>query len=198
MNILVIIALTLILLPVAGLLINHVYVNQKLRRYARQKFIRMEPLLKKLDSRSPIDETEIIEIADDPALRHAVYNALESYGRLELFPAEYLTREKGAECFLVNWLEYPTELGQAPDEIELLSVITIPDDEPLDYYVFRYRTESPHWAAKYNWMLGVAGPYRKDSLPYDVPLRVFSRFNELNSVSPETEVEWVHNHIGQA
>lgn len=197
MNILVIIALTLILLPVAGLFVNHVYVGRKLRRNAHQKLIRLEPLLRKLESGALIDEADIAEIVRDSAVRYAIYKTLENYGCIELFPAEYLTREKGAACFLVNWLEYPTELGQAPDEIELLSIASIPDNELLEYYVFRYRTEAPHWAAKYNWMLGVAGPYRQDNHPYDVPLRVFSRFKQMNTISPEAEAEWVHKYIGQ-
>lgn len=99
MNILVIIALTLILLPLAGLLINHIYVNQKLRRYARQKFIRIEPLLKRLDSRSLIEDADIIELAEDPALRHAVYNALESYGRLNFFRLNTLHAKRVRNAF---------------------------------------------------------------------------------------------------
>ena len=198
MNILLIIALALILLPIAGLLINHLYVTRKLRKFVHQKIKKIETLLKKLDSNDLIYEAEIVTIVEDPALRHTVYRTLESYGRIELFPQTYLTREKAAEGFLVNWLEFPTELGQAPDAIEFLTMISMNSSDPLDYYVFQYRTIPPHWAAKYNWMLGVTGPYQKDSLPYDVPLRVFSRFNELNKVSPEVEVEWVHEHIGQS
>jgi hypothetical protein len=44
-------------------------------------------------------------------------------------------------------------------------------------------------------MIGVCGPYGKESLPYDIPKRVFSRFYVLGTVSPESEVLWVHNHI---
>ena len=105
---------------------------------------------------------------------------------------EYLTHEKGAESALVNWLEFPTELGIPPSEIELLEKISF-DEDALDYYVFKYRTQPPHWAAK--WMMGVSGPYSKESMPYDVPLRVFSRFSEVGTVHPNHEVQWVHENI---
>ena len=192
-----VVSLALILLPLASLVINHLYVQIRLRKYARRKLKRIQPLLTRLESKSVIPEDEILEMAKDPAYRHALYRALEAYNALSLFPVIYLTREKGAESFLANWLEFPTELGKAPDEIELMEIITISSAEPLDYYVFKYRTKSPHWAAQYGWMLGVCGPYRIQSLPYDVPLRVFSRFNSENKVTPLEEVEWVHNNIGR-
>jgi hypothetical protein len=197
MNTLWVITLTLILLPIVALAINHIYVKIKLRKFAIRKLKRIEPLLKKLESKSGIEESEIIEMAKDPAFRLALYRALEAYNLINLFPTSYLTRERGAERFLVNWLEFPTELGKAPDEIELLEKITLPSTEPLDYYVFKFRTTLPHWAAQYGWMLGVCGPYRKQSLSYDVPIRVFSRFNGENKVDPEEEVDWVHTNIGR-
>jgi len=192
-----VISLALILLPLAALAINHIYVRVRFRKHARRKLKRIQPLINKLDSKSVIREDEILEMAKDPAYRQALYRALAAYNALDLFPATYLTREKGAESFLVSWLEFPTELGKAPDEIELWEVVTISSTEPLEYYVFKYRTESPHWAARYGWMLGVCGPYRIHSLPYDVPLRVYSRFNSENKVTPQDEVDWVHYNIGR-
>jgi hypothetical protein len=45
-------------------------------------------------------------------------------------------------------------------------------------------------------ILGVAGPFLKHSRPYEIPLRVFSRFNEIGTISALEEVRWVHAHIG--
>jgi hypothetical protein len=84
-------------------------------------------------------------------------------------------------------------LGQAPDEIEFIKMITL--GEGIDYYVFKYRSQLPRWAKQLQWMVGVSGPYNLNSGPYDVPARVFSRFNSLETISLETEVEWVHKNI---
>jgi hypothetical protein len=143
---------------------------------------------------SPI---EILNLLNFPSLRQAVYQLLTKYNQHELFPASFLTHEKGAESFLVTWLEYPTELGKAPDDIELLKKVILQESISEYYYVFKFRTREPHWAARFNWMMGVAGPYGDDSMPYDVPHRVFSRFNTLDAISPEHEVTWVHENINQ-
>jgi len=39
-------------------------------------------------------------------------------------------------------------------------------------------------------MIGIAGPYQKNSKPYDTPVRVFSRFNPVASTTPEMEAAW--------
>jgi hypothetical protein len=187
----------LILLVGGILLYKDYYVNRKLRRLAAQKYRRFEPLIRKLDAKAAVTENEILLMAQDPSLRHAMFGILHEYGRENLFPSEYLTQEKGAESFLVNWLEFPTELGVAPNEITLFTKVTLEENESLDYYVFKYRTLAPHWAAEYDWMMGVSGPYRKESGPYDVPTRVFSRFNPLNMIPAETEVRWVHTNISR-
>ena len=151
----------------------------------------------KLTSKAPITEADILTLVKDPSLRHAVFRTLEAYHRNDLFPTFYFTHEKGAESFLVNWLEFPTELGTSPEEIELIKKVEFGAEEVLNYYAFKYRTKSPHWAAKFGWMIGVCGPYGPASKPYDSPSRVFSRFNTVDSISPETEVQWVHENIGQ-
>lgn len=192
------VGVVILILLVGGILLyKDYYVNRRLRKLAAQKYKRFEPLIKKLDAREAITKSEILLMAEDPSLRHAVFGMLHEYGLGDLFPSEYFTLEKGAESFLVNWLEFPTELGVAPNEIALFTKVTLEENEPLDYYVFKYRTQAPHWAAEYDWMMGVSGPYRKESKPYDVPTRVFSRFNPLDMIPAETEVKWVHTNIGQ-
>lgn len=189
--------LMLVLLPAVVMLYNDYYVKRKFRKLASQKYKIVEPLMQKLASKESVTEMEILRMVKDPSLRHAVFRTLEAYNRNDLFPSGYYTHEKGAESFLVNWLEFPTELGNAPDEIEFLTKVTLLEIDILDYYVFKYRTLTPRWAAQYSWMLGVSGPYTNTSMPYDVPRRVFSRFNTIDSVSAESEVQWVHKNIGQ-
>lgn len=83
----------------------------------------------KLASGLEISSEEVLTMVKSPSLRHAVFRILEVYNRKELFPADYFTHEKGAEGFLVNWLEFPTELGNAPDEIELFTIVTLKLDQ---------------------------------------------------------------------
>jgi hypothetical protein len=195
---LIIIGVVVLFLIVIGILLyKDYYVNRKLRKLMARKYKLFEPLIQKLSSTQVVTEDDILPLAKDPALRVAVLRMLEGYGRKDLFPAAYVTHEKGAESFLVNWLEFPTELGIAPHEITLLTKVTVEENEALDYYVFQYRTMPPHWAAQYGWMIGVSGPYTTTSNPYDIPFRVYSRFNTSDSISAEDEVRWVHAHVGR-
>lgn len=190
-------AFILILLAGAALFWRDNYIKRKSRKLAAQRYQVVSPLIKKLESNEGVSRLEVQVMVQDPSLRHGVFRVLEAYHRNELFPVEFFTREKGAEGFLANWLEFPTELGNPPDAIEFLTLVTLHDKESLDYYVFRYKTKQPHWVGQNHWMLGVAGPYRNTSKPYDVPLRVYSRFNTVDSILPEQEVQWVHQNINQ-
>jgi len=176
------------------LLYREFYIRRKFKILAKKKYNRVAPLLHKLDANEHIPEVDLMKIAEDPSLRCGLFKMLDAYDKNELFPATYLTVEKGAEGHLVNWLEFPTELGNAPDEIEIISKVELPN-EAIDYYAFKYRCQFPHWARQLGWMIGVAGPYQKDSKPYDIPIRVFSRFNPVGSITPEIEAAWVHKNI---
>ena len=191
-------AFVIVILVGGILLYRDGYVKRKIRKLAASRYQIVAPLIQKLNARHDISKLEVLTMVKDPALRHGVFHVLNAYNRSDLFPTEFLTNEKGAEGLLVNWLEFPTELGNSPDEIEFITMITIKEDEPLDYYVFKYKTKLPHSLWQYQWMMGVSGPYDKNSKPYDIVLRVFSRFNTVNDTSPEIEVQWVHNNIHQA
>jgi hypothetical protein len=188
-------ALVLALITAVVLLSRDIYVKQKLQKLANQKYEMLIPLIEKLESKEEINKQEMLAMVKDPSLRCSVYRVLKEYNQTDLFPAEYYTFEKGAEGFLVNWLEFPTELGNPPHEIEFVTIITIYKSEPLDYYVFKYKMKMSRWSGHSNWMLGISGPYLKNSQPYDVPLRVFSRFKNIDHVSAEHEAMWVHQNI---
>lgn len=190
-------AVMLILLVGVLLIYNDYNVKRRLRKLAKQKYKIVEPFIDKLKAHEIPEENEVNALAKNPSFRHSLFRILDAYGRKDLFPVEYYTHEKAAESFLVSWLEFPTELGNPPQQIELLKKVSLIEEESLDYYVFKFRTTVPLWAARLNWMLGVSGPYGQATMPYDVPLRVFSRFNVLDSISPENEAQWVHENIGR-
>jgi hypothetical protein len=158
---------------------------------------RVEPLLRKLEDGSAPSAEDVIPLAKDNRTRITVYRALAETNRLDLFPKELLTIEKASEGFLVNWLEFPTELNAAPEAIEHVERVTIDfDGNDVYYHVFKYMTKEPHWAAKNGWMLGVVGPYFTDSKPYDAAGATFSRCDSLwGKVQPKDEAQWVHEHI---
>jgi hypothetical protein len=198
MNTFFISALAIAVLLVGVLLVyQDLYVRYKLRKIAEKKYQLMMPLMQKLSLNEEITPQEILDLVADPSLRHSVFRILEALDKCALFPAVYCSHEKAAESFLACWLEFPTELGIAPDQIELLTKVTITEDESLDYYVFQFRTDPPRKASKQGWMVGVSGPYTDSSKPYDFPKRVFSRFMPVDAIYPEQEAQWVHENINR-
>ena len=171
------------------------YVKAKLQRLVAMKYYAMKNILRNISSASNISEEEIDAIARIPSLRIELYRALELYGYVDQFPKEWYTEESGAESYLVNWLEFPTELGRSPDEISMMKIVTIEFHLHLYYYVFKFRTSAPKWANKFGWMMGVCGPYNNNSLPFDIPFKVYSRFNPVRDITPDAEVKWVHENI---
>jgi hypothetical protein len=111
----------------------------------------------------------LLDVAEDAESRGHLFRALEARGALDLMPASQRTQEKLAEADMVAWLTYPTELARAPDEIELMKTVEVNAGKGgggvFVYYVFRFRTHEPHWAAKDGWMAGISGPFRKDEMP---------------------------------
>ena len=192
----VVLIICLVLMAIPGiLLVRDYYVNIKLQRLALRKYQAMKSLVDKLASNNPITAPEVLMIAQIPSLRVTLFLMLDAQGLGDLFPIEFYSEEKGAESHMVNWLEFPTELGQAPSEIVLIRIIPIKLHIQVHYYAFKFRTLAPRWAKKLNWMIGVCGPYDEKSQPFDPPAKVFSRFNQLGIIKPELEVQWVHENI---
>lgn len=195
MKTILIVVFALTLFIAAGLYGWKHLVQSKLRKLAKQKYEAVKPLLDHLAAGNQPTEAELILLVENASLRRVVFDLLVLHGRSELFPAVYCTLEKGAESDMVTWLEFPTELGQAPESIELITRITIPEDRFPSYFVFKYFARPSRWAKQSAWMLGVCGPYYEESKPYDLPLRVYSRFNVVGSITPEVEAHWIHEHI---
>lgn len=92
---------------------------------------------------------------------------------------------------MVEWLASALELGDRPDEIELVRSIEYETpDGSCDLFVFRFRTREPQWAAGAGWMIGVAGPYPRSSQPttYDLGY-TFSRLSREDAMTIEEHVQ---------
>jgi hypothetical protein len=195
----IIIGLTcVIVLGFVLLIYRALYVSHQSKMRINNKLKLFQPLIGKLSKKEHIESADLTALAENPSTRQALFGILEGYGRADMFPLNYYTMEKAAESFLVNWLEFPTELNATPEEIEFVTSITIVEPTAtLDYFVFKYKKFFNLDKSKDPWMLGVAGPYTSASQPYDVPLRVFSRFNAAGTVNPLDEVRWVHENIAR-
>jgi len=124
------------------------------------------------------------------------YDILSKFDKQSLFPKELISFEKATESRLASWLLFPTELGAVPSQIELIKKVDhLKNDTTFTYYVYKFRIDEPHWAAKDGWMIGVVGPYFRYSQPYDFPKGTFSKFSKIGETTPEQEVTWVHENI---
>jgi hypothetical protein len=155
-----------------------------------------EPIYNKLISGDTLSKLDIENFSKDIETRADFYTLLKEFHKESLFPGEYYSFEKAAESVLTNWLLYPTELDTIPSKIEVVKQVSfVEHDTTFIYYVLRFKTEEPHWAAKDGWMMGVVGPYFKDSKPYDWTSGTFSKFSKAKETTPEKEVEWAHKNV---
>jgi hypothetical protein len=198
-NILIVIAsaLTLIGFAIFGITVTFQRITLS---GLRKRFADVQSLFDRLETGEPVNQSEVYEYAKNVLTREATFLLLRSRNLIDLFPREFYTMEKAAESNLANWLEFPTELGACPDEIEFLKKVVIDLDEQnsfVHYYVYRFKVYPPHWASGKGWMTGVVGPYFENSNPYDHPNSTFSRLHERipDLVFPEEEAKWVHRNI---
>ena len=146
-----------------------------------------------LESGKTPSKADINKLAERKHTRRALYEVLDKYGKTALFPERYMTKEAAAEADLVYWLLHPTELGSAPDNIELMTKVNRQyEGTRLEYYVFRYKMNEPHSAAKDGWMVGISGPYFKGSPLYAWAPGTFSTFEKYASKTPDEHVDWLH------
>jgi hypothetical protein len=116
----------------------------------------------------PISQA-LLEVAQDAETRGILFTQLSALNKYQLFPKSELQQSKLAESDMVNWLTFPTELGRAPDHIELMKTVELDagtnNGGIFVYYIFRFKTDPPHWSAEDEWMAGISGPFRKDDFP---------------------------------
>jgi hypothetical protein len=137
---------------------------------------------------------DVVKYARDRNTRQVLHDLLSQANKLQLFPREFLTWEAMAEANLVGWLNHPNELGSPPDDIELMTSVEAPSGGGR-YFVFRYKVNDPHWAAKDGWMAGVAGPYELSGEPRPYGRGTFSRFEAYDSRTPEEHVAVTHRAV---
>ena len=158
---------------------------------------RIAPVTNALKNGEVPPEDSLRRFAADRETRKVLFEALESFEKVSLFPPEYRTWEYLAEADLVAWLAHPNELGSVPSEIELVGRVPEPGSTSPDsaYFVFRFRVLEPHWAAKNGWLAGVAGPYSTSRPPTAGGRGTFSRFDAAERHTPEEHVALAHQAV---
>ena len=102
-----------------------------------------------------LSQQTVDTLAQDLGYATMTYALLNKHGLASRFPAECSTEEYLAKSDLVHWLLYPTELGQAPDEIEYLGKATWLLKKDV-YHIFRFRSDSPTLSddCRGRWLIG--------------------------------------------
>lgn len=135
------------------------YTDPRLRMYAALSLMRHN---------EDVDPVTVAEIAACPECRRMLFDGLQKVERYQLFPVGLRNQASLAESDLVNWLVHPRELSRAPDEVELMQVVSLDSGTEagwIDYYLFRFRLHGDHWAARFGWLAGVAGPFIRRDAP---------------------------------
>ena len=144
------------------------------------------------------DPKALLAVAQDAETRGTLFKQLSELQKRDLFPQSELTQEKLAESDMVSWLAFPTELSRAPDRIELMDTVEVDAGNRgggvFVYYLFRFMTEPPHWAADDGWMAGVSGPFRKAEFPtLEGWGDTFSTFSPWDDFTPEEHLSSIRD-----
>ncbi len=122
-----------------------------------------------LDHGHRVSAKQLDAIASHPELRGYLYDRLKSDKLLHLFPAKHKNQRSLAEADMARFLSGPTQLGRMPGALEMIDVVAEKSGKDVyELYVFRFRVDAPsplvQAGRSYEWMAGVAGPYKRGTL----------------------------------
>lgn len=163
----------------------------------------LSPIMAALDKNKVPDQELINKLADNAAIRVQLYMILKEYGKTDLFPAQYLNQQAGAESSLVQWLVYDNPAGSPPAQIEFIQTVSLEDiikgeNKSFLYYLFKFKMEEAHPKSEQRWMAGVAGPYLEEDGPYEYLPGTNSSFADFDAKTPEEHVQWAHTSMKDA
>ena len=84
------------------------------------KYDRIRHVYRKLKKNIEPNKKLIRKYTSDLENRILIYEALEKFNRLDLFPPEIIKQEKIFESYFANWLNMHDEYDSLPDEIEYI------------------------------------------------------------------------------
>lgn len=137
----------------------------------------IEELVLNLENGTQPDNSLIISLCRDPVDRQHVFHVLKSYHKTFLFPDKFYTYEEAAKSNLAHWIQHQSIRMMAVDVIEVHSKISKREG---DFYIMKFRLHTDSEIKKANDLIGIAGPYTKDSKPYDWTESTGSLFHEFD------------------
>lgn len=132
-----------------------------------------------------IESGKIEELLKSKKELERVVNLFEKNNMLDKLPLNNITQEEIAKSNMIKWLEYPTELGKIPDEIELIGKF-----EFNNHMYYAYKFKSNDFIVK-DFMLGIAGGYEKDKITSITTGCTFSKFEVLKDNYIQQAIELV-------
>ncbi|AIM60611.1 hypothetical protein [Cellulophaga lytica] len=139
------------------------------------KFDKIRKFYSKLKKNKALNKNEILRHTKNLENRILVFQALKNHNKLNLFPNEFLKREKASESYLANWLNMNDEFDSIPDEIHFFETIDL--DESTSFLIYKFKSFEPHLFANRDWMYGYVGYNKLDIDPYAIPEIIFSEFD---------------------
>src|SRR5688572_1872567 len=113
----------LIVLGFIALVINLKLATARHRKRIAQK---LEPVIRPIQSGAAPDPALVHQLAANAETRNHLYEAMETAGNQQLFPAQFRTPQMLAKSDMATWVAHPNELKSAPDEIQLVKIVTLP------------------------------------------------------------------------
>lgn len=142
-----------------------------------------------LKLRLTLPQAAIDRLAQDLGYAAMTHALLEKHGLASRFPAACSTEAYLAKSDLVHWLLYPTELGQAPDEIEYIGKAKWLLKKDV-YHIFRFRSDSPTLSddRRGRWLIGWSSSDGGTFSNFDL-------YDEYAKATPEATVKYIKKKL---
>ena len=158
----------------------------------RDPHLRLSRAIALLNNGIDVPDDELSWVATYPSERVLLRDSLLSMDMADRLPPQCLDLQLIAESYLVNWLQFPTELGVAPDEIEFVHVQACGEErnqglaQQMNFFLFKYRSingETQEWEP---WYVGLVGGLRiRRSGAIEYTGDTFSHFHEYDKYTIE-------------
>lgn len=124
-----------------------------------------------------ISKINFEKLLSDRGSTYALFRVLEKIGKQEIVPKGKITKEDIALEKMIDWLAYPTELGDLPATIELIDIL---EKDNFEYYIYKF-TAKEGILKESGYMIGIAGGFEKDKLTTEDTGNTFSTFETIRS-----------------
>lgn len=113
------------------------------------------------------------DLYNDSESYHTLARMLTGVGMENSVPAKYVNTEKLSEAVMIDWLKYPTELGESPKTIKMIATI---EKENLIFYIYAFTSDKFKDKGE---MIGLSGAFVKGNITTSEAGFVFSDFEKL-------------------